>query len=278
MMTASGTSISAGTSALAKTDMHPSFVRVVRSEWIKLRTLRSNRVTILGTVAIIIVLGAIAASSLSSENSSQLALQQIDPVTITLLGVNLAVLSIGVLGVIIGAGEYGSELIRTTLAAVPARIPVLVAKVLVFVGVIAPLMILSAVAAFLIGSAILEGNGHSVAAWDDPGVARAVIGNALYVVAIGLLGLALGFLMRGLTGAIATLIGGVLILPNILSGLLPQSWDAILKYLPSNAGRSFTTVSPPPNLLGSTAGAVVLALWVAIALIAAGVTLVRRDA
>jgi ABC-2 type transport system permease protein len=278
MMNASGTSISAGTSALAKTDMHPSFGRVVRSEWIKLRTLRSNRVTILGTVAIIIALGALAASSLSSEQSSQGAFQLIDPVTITLLGFNLAVLSIGVLGVMIGAGEYGSELIRTTLAAVPARIPVLVAKALVFVGVLAPLMILSAVAAFLIGSAILEGNGHSVAAWDDSGVARAVIGNALYVVAIGLLGLALGFLMRGLTGAIATLIGGVLILPNLLSGLLPQSWDAILKYLPSNAGRAFTTVSPLPNLLGSTAGAVVLMLWVVIALIAAGVTLVRRDA
>ena len=81
-------------------------------------------------------------------------------------------------------------------------------------------------------------------------------------------------------GSIAALIGGVVFVPTLATMVLPESWDGVLKYLPSNAANSFTTVAPDTSgaLLDITSGALVFTAWVVAAVAAAAVSLRTRDA
>jgi hypothetical protein len=89
---------------------------------------------------------------------------------------------------------------------------------------------------------------------------------------------ALGLLLRSTAGGIGTVIGAVLFVPTLASALLPESWDGVLRYLPSNAGQAFTSLSPGDSLLSPGAGMAVFTAWVVVAIGGAAVALVRRDA
>ena len=95
----------------------------------------------------------------------------------TLQGYYLGQLLIGALGVLFVSGEYSTGMIRSTLAAVPRRLPVLWAKLVVFVSLIAVSMIAVSIVAFLCAQAVigLSRTGYSLT---DPGVLRVVIGPA----------------------------------------------------------------------------------------------------
>ena len=105
-----------------------------------------------------------------------------------------------------------------------------------------------------------------------------VLGTAAYVVGIGLIGLALGLLLRSTAGAISALLAGVLVLPTLAGALLPEAWDGLLEYLPSNAASAFTSNVPTDSLLSSGTGALVFVAWIVAGLAAAAVALTRRDA
>lgn len=140
-----------------------------------------------------------------------------------------------------------------------------------------PITLFGVVVAFTAGMAVLDSRGHPSAAWTDAGVARAVLGTAAYLVGIGLIGVALGVLIRATAGAIGVLLAGVLILPTLATALLPSGWDDALKFLPSNAGSAFTTRAPDADLLSSAAGMAVFAAWTALALAAAAIAFGTRD-
>ena len=255
-----------------------SFPRVVRSEWIKLRSLRSTWATLAGVLGVLIGFGVIAASVVGKGAAyGQAGSAGRDPMDTVLAGANLAVLVVGVLGAVIGAREFASGFIRTTLAAVPKRLPVLWGKLLALSLVLVPAAVAGAVASFTAGMAVLDSRGHLTLAWSDPGVVRTVFGTAAYLVGIGLIGLALGVIVRETAGAIGLLAGGVLILPTLATALLPESWHTALKYLPSNAGSAFTSRVPDPTLLSPAAGAAVFTGWIAIAVFAAAILLRARD-
>ena len=123
-------------------------------------------------------------------------------------------------------------MIRTTLAAVPARLPVLWGKLATFVGVLAPVVLVGVLVSFFAGMAILDAGGATTVSWSDDGVARAVLGTSAYLVGLGVIGVSLGILLRSTAGGIGTVIGAVLFVPTLASALLPDSWDGVLKYLP----------------------------------------------
>jgi ABC-type transport system involved in multi-copper enzyme maturation permease subunit len=258
--------------------------RVLRSEWIKMRTLRSTWLTIGGIAFALIAFGLVSALSASGQVESvdgqagPPGFAGTDPVSTVLSGANFAVLIVAVLGAIIGAREYSTGMIRTTLAAVPARLPVLWGKLLTFVGVLTPVVVGGTLVSFFAGMAILEAGGAATASWSDDGVARAVLGTAVYLVGLGVIGVAVGVLLRSTAGAIGTVIGAVLFVPTLASALLPESWDEVLKFLPSNAGQAFTSVAPAESLLSPGAGMAVFAGWVVLSVVAAAVALARRDA
>jgi ABC-2 type transport system permease protein len=261
------------------------FSDVLRSEWTKLRSVRSTYWTLFAAVGLTVGISALLASIYVSQYSTMSASDRafFDPTSFSLNGVFLAQFAIGVLGVLIITGEYSTGAIRSTLAAVPQRRTVLAAKATVFSAVTLVVGLVSCFAAFFVGQAILSTQGIQ-AHLGDPGVLRSVAGSGLYLAVLGLFALGLGTLIRRSAGAISALFGILLVLP-VLVLTLPSSWsDVIAKYLPSNAGQAIaqTVQGGPHSQAGSTlspwVGMAVFALYAAVALTLAAVALRRRDA
>ncbi len=142
-----------------------------------------------------------------------------------------------------------------------------------------PVVALSIVVVFFLGMRILDAGGAATVAWSDDGVARSVLGMAYYVVGLGIIGLAIGFLLRSTAASIGVVIGAVIFLPALASALLSSSWDEVLKYLPSNAATAFTGSSQVgATLLTPGTGFIVFTAWILLAVIGAAVVLGRRDA
>ncbi|HEV7205496.1 MAG TPA: hypothetical protein VGN18_12865 [Jatrophihabitans sp.] len=262
---------------------HVTLPRVIRSEWIKFRTLRSSMWSLLVAVVIIVGLGTLF-SALRAHRFNQPGpdggprLADFDPTTISLRGVFLAQLAIGVLGVLVVTGEYSTGMIRSSLAAVPRRLPVLVAKALVFALATLIVSELAVLLAFLLGQQALTST-HLQASLSTPGASRAVVGAGLYLTLMGLLAVGLGTLLRNTAAGIATFVAVVLVLPLIANALPDPYATDVGKYLPLNAGTQIMSVAhPDPTLLGPWAGLGVTALYAAVALVAGSVVLKRRDA
>jgi ABC-type transport system involved in multi-copper enzyme maturation permease subunit len=260
--------------------------RVLRSEWIKTRSLRSTWITAAAILLVVVAFGVLAAlvagGDLTGPNGGangggpRLAGRG-GPLGIVLAGANLAVLVVAVFGSVVGAREFSSGMIRATFAAVPRRLPVLWGKLLTFVAVVLPVAVVGLLAAFFAGMAVLSNAGAASLSWSDDGVARAVLGQAYYIVGLGLIGLALGVLLRSTAAAIGTTIGAVLFVPALATALLPSDWSAVLKYLPSNAGGAFTSLTSTGDVLTSWQGFAVFTGWVVLAIAGAVVALLRRD-
>jgi len=252
-------------------------VRVVVSEWIKMRSLRSTGFTLLAAVTAMTGIGWIICSATASRWSRMPPgrLAEFNPVDTSLAGFHLAQLAVGVLGVLLVTGEYATGMIRATFGAAPRRLPVLWAKTGLYAVVTFALLLVAAFAAFLGGQQFLGTHGTTLSA---DGALRAVIGVAGYLTLIGMFAVALGFLIRSTAGGIATLFGLLLVAPG-LGELLPSDWQPhILPYLPSSAGEAMFAVHPDAGSLSAGAGLAVLVTWVVVALAAAALLLSRRDA
>ncbi len=168
-------------------------------------------------------------------------------------------------------------MIRATMAAVPTRLPVLWAKAAVFAMVTFALMTVASFVAFAGGQAMLSSK-HISTTLSQPGVLTAVIGGGLYLTVVGVLGVALGALLRSTAGGIATLFGLLLILPIIVR-FLPSNWrDHIDRYLPSSAGQSILQVVHDSSALSAWTGFALFCGYALAALAGAAVLLRRRDA
>jgi ABC-2 type transport system permease protein len=254
----------------------------VHSEWIKLKSLRSSWYSLLASVLIIVGLGTIFAAvhthTVEQGQGPSLSLIAFDPTQISLRGVFLAQLAIGVLGALIVTGEYSTGMIRSSLAATPHRQPVLLAKTIVFGAVAFVVSLAATFTGFLFGQ-LAQASTHAQASLTTPGAFRAIIGAALYLTLIGLLGLGIGFLLRSTAGALATLFGIVLVAP-LLAQALPSPYDTdVIKFLPLSAGTQIiTTVNLDSTLLAPWTGIGVTALYSIAALGAGAFALKRRDA
>ncbi|WP_182525271.1 ABC transporter permease subunit [Nocardioides dongkuii] len=250
---------------------------VMRSEWTKIRSVRSNLVTLAAAAGALLSIGLIFSAMVGGVIGNPPADAGDDPAGVALAGVQVAQLVIGVLGVLAITSEYSTGTIRTTLTAVPSRLPVLWAKVTVVAIATFSALGASALVAFLAGQALIGSGDVTTATLGDPGVLRAVLGVAAFLTGTALLGLALGALLRSTAGAISTLFGLIFVLPGLGFLLLPASGrDDVLQYLPSMAGSSFTSVAPDPSLLSPVVGAAVFGAWILVPLLGAAVAFLRR--
>jgi hypothetical protein len=255
-------------------------VRVLLSEWTKLRSLRSTRYSLLIatvlTVGFSLLFAAITANRWSHMSPAEQAGR--NPMEIALAGVNFSQLAIGVLGILVISGEYATGMIRATMTAVPRRLPVLWAKTAVFAVVTFVLMVPSVLLGFWGSQAILNRHHILQISFSAPGVARAVIGAALYLTVIGVFALALGAIIRSTAGGISAFAGILFVLPPLMS-VLPASWnDAISPYLPSNAGRAILSISQDSGSLAPWTGLGLFAAYALVGIAIAAFLLVRRDA
>jgi ABC-2 type transport system permease protein len=253
--------------------------RVMRSEWTKLRTQPSALWALLSAVILITAFGILYSLLREARPPhGAAAIKSFDPVTVSLSGVQLAQIAVGVLGVLLITSEYATGLIRTSLAAVPRRLPVLWGKAALLAAATAAVSLPAAFAAFLAGQSIL-GRQHLAVPFSQPGVARAVIGSALYLAVAALIGLGLGALLRSTAGGISALFG-LLFAVQIVAGFLPGSWSQdVGRYLPAQAGLAVTTVRPDPaSSLSPWAGFGVFCLYAAVLLSLAALRMRRGDA
>jgi ABC-2 type transport system permease protein len=192
-------------------------------------------------------------------------------------GYYLGQLLIGSLGVLFVSGEYSTGMIRSTLAAVPKRIPVLWAKLTVFVVITAVTIIPISVVAFISAEGLISHfrTGFSLS---DPGVLRVVIGTGVYLTLIGVIGATVGWLVRSTPGALVTYFALILVVPVLFGNVLGNWGKNIAQFLPSEAGRSFVSTIREPYSVTSWAGLALLFGWVLLGLVAATLTLGRRDA
>src|SRR5262252_3439292 len=218
-------------------------LRVMRAEWTKLRTQPSAYWGLLTAVILVVGFGIGYSLLRVARPPRGAATASFDPAAISLSGVQLAQIAVGALGVLLVTSEYATGLVRTTFAAVPRRLPTLWGKAVMLATAITVVSLPAAFAAFAGGQSILS-RRHLSVPLGHPGVARAVIGCALYLAVIGLLGLGLGALIRNAAGGIATLLGLLYGLP-LVAGFLPGSIPAdVTKFLPASAGQAVATVQP----------------------------------
>jgi ABC-type transport system involved in multi-copper enzyme maturation permease subunit len=273
---------SAAASPTPSAPVAPSRRTVVRSnmraEWTKLRTVRSTVWTLGITIVIMIGLGVLF-TALEVARWDQRSIKDIatfDPLLYSFAGINLAQLSVGVLGVLVMTSEYTSGLMTETLTATPQRKLLLAAKVATFTAVIGVVGLFACFASFLTGQAIL-GPTHGGVSLTDPSVLRAVLGAALFLVMIGVIAIGVGAAIRRTAGAVAILFAVLLVLPGLVM-LLPSPWnDEVTKYLPGAAGEAMAAVTTFPNILGPLAGLLVMCAYTVAALTIGALALTRRD-
>ncbi len=226
----------------------PRLAGILRSEFCKLRSVRSTFWALLAAVAFNVVIAALVAIFLPRALSAHQR-STIDSTRVSLGGMHLSQVAVGLLGVLVITSEYSSGMIRA-----------------------------ASFGAYLIFQALLPGSDAMATSLSDPGVLRAVTGAGLYLAVLGLVGLGLGAVIRFSAGAVAVLFG-VLFVPSILITLLPQSWqDTIGPYLPMNAGETIYSVHHQAHTLQPWTGLGVFCLYAAAALAAAFALINRRDA
>lgn len=224
-----------------------NWFRVLRAEWRKFRSIRSTYVLVAITLVVLIGMWAIVSAGFAfdeSEGGPPPGIREaLNPVAISLrVSIMLTQLVVGVMGVLIVTNEYSTGMIRSTLAAVPRRIPVLTAKAVLLILVVVVVTLPAIFAAFFIGDAMLS-TANLGLALNEPDVLRALVGGSLYMAGVGIFGSILGWLLRSAAGAIATLVGVIILLPVLLP-LIPLGWvDTASEYLPSTVGQRIFMLS-----------------------------------
>jgi len=252
---------------------------IIRSEWIKLRTVRATVWSYAIVVLVSIGLAALMASTIDLQNSGPIPPEAHAQVVLqaSTFGVSFGQLVVSVLGVLVISGEYSTGMIRSTLTAVPRRLPALWAKAAVLFVATFLVGLVSVFSAYGVSAPILAAKGIESSLVDD-GVLLALLGGALYLALIAVFALAVGTMLRNSAGGIATALGTILILPTVLQ-LIPATWarDAS-PFLLSNAGSSLFSLPSSGAALEPWQALLVVVAWVAASLAAAAVLLKRRDA
>jgi voltage-gated potassium channel Kch len=257
-----------------------SFPRVVRSEWTKLWSLRSTRWVLLVSFIAMAAPGPIIAA-VQMGRWAHLTLQDrltFDPIDAGVGGWHLAQLGIGVLGVLVISGEYSTGMIRSSLMAVPRRLPVLGAKVLVYAGVAFALMLVATCISYFAVQAIVSEH-HIQQGIGAPGALRVVIGNILFLTVLGVMCVGLGGWVRNTAGGIAAFVGLIFVITGIVAILPASLGNAITPYLPLNAATAVATHHfDNSHHLSPWGGFALFCGYTLVILAGAAVTLLRRDA
>ncbi|WP_019872039.1 ABC transporter permease subunit [Salinispora oceanensis] len=261
---------------------HSSFGGLLRSEWTKLRSVRSTGWS-LGLLALLYpsftaLLVGLTVANWEQTDPSDLALVVSDPTAVILgSGFLISQPAICVLGVMVIASEYSTGMIRASLLAKPRRIPMLAAKGVMLSLVVLAVSLVAAFVSFFIGAAMLSDKVE--ASLGDPGALRAVIGTALYLAMLSLFSLAIGAIVRRTAAGITSVIMFVLVLAPLVQLLPGKFGEYTHAYLPTEAGILIGQATQHEgDLLTPWQGFGVFGLWTAALLALAAFLLKHRDA
>ncbi len=251
----------------------------VRSEWIKFRSVRSSILGVVVTFVLTIGLGALITTAVRGHYHEMNPLRRVafDPVSTSLGGTIFAQFAVGVIGTLFITSEYSSGSIRASLAAVPQRLQLVVAKIVVLVVALLVVSEVAVLITFQMGQAIFAGVVPT-ASLSSGAVLNAVLLAGVYLTLLAMMGFALGLIVRQSATSISIFTSLVLIVPIIMF-LLPQSWqNTLTKFEPSALGQSMMSPTPAANSFGSMTATAILAAYVLVTLAVGAVALERRDA
>lgn len=254
----------------------------MRGQWIKLVSLRSTWWVLAATAAVITLVALAAAASLNAiavDPAMALTIGQMHGAEVIASGFHYGMLTIAVLGAMLFTGEYSTGMIRSTFAAVPTRIPVLAAKALALVVLTAAVTLLSVTLSYFVTMPLLSQH-DLVPALDDPRTWR-VLGGTLCALTAALFSLGIGALLRSTAASITTAVTVLLLLPGILSFITLDWVQTIVSYLPLPASPALLTTGaadPQGPYFSTQASLIVMAAYALVPIVAAAVTLHRRDA
>ena len=249
--------------------------QVLASEWTKIWSVRSTGWSLL--VAMVTVTGvAVLSGRTLLTHRSPAGVSAADVVGVAMEGVVFGQLAICVLGATAITGEYGTGLIRSSLAAVPARGRLLLAKAVVVAAVAMVTGAFTGLVAFLVARPMI-GSAAGGVSLTDPGVLRAVIGSGLYLAVLAVFSLAAGTILRHSAVTITALILGVLLLPSVLAQF-GTAGRTVSRWWPSHAGFQLLQADRLPGQVAPWAGFAVFAAATAVLLAIAAALLARRDA
>jgi ABC-2 type transport system permease protein len=253
-----------------------TFAGALRSEFTKIRSVRSTYWTLLALMVVTVGFGALASWGVATHGHPDAGF---DPTQQSLTGLYISQLIMGVLGVLVITAEYSTGMIRTTLSTMPYRGTVVAAKAVVFTVLAFATALITSFASFFLGQALMSSH-HLSTTLSHPHVLRAVIGGALFLTVCGLLAFAIGLLLRHSAGAISTVVG-LLFVVSILVNFLPQSWqNHVDKWVPAIAGGQIWAAVPRsgPQVFAPWTGFAVFCGYAAVALIAGLALFRKRDA
>ncbi|MCZ2401698.1 ABC transporter permease [Paenarthrobacter sp. Z7-10] len=283
-----------------------SFVGVLKSEWIKFRSLMSTRLLLILALVAVIGVGAMAAwlrgtvleqimqsggiprgdgaIAPAAVPMSETAAEHSLPAGFEIYGVpnaglQLGILILGALAVLFISSEFATGMIRSTFTAVPKRLPAFAAKAIVLVAVSYVLTIVAAFITFLISIPILKAYGVDMDLQRD-GVLRGILLGGLYVAGVALIGLSMGALLRNSAGGIIILVALFFVMPfaTQLLGLVPgEFWQHVNEYVPSVAGGRMLEIGHRDGFIDPGAGALIFVGWILLFLIPAVLLLKKRD-
>ncbi|MDP4500701.1 ABC transporter permease subunit [Nonomuraea turcica] len=245
-------------------------IDILRSEWTKIRSVRSTVWTL--AVTVVLMAGLSALVTAASKNNPGGPVSGEDAIMMSLIGVMFAQLAMATLGALVISSEYRTGGIRTSLMAVPRRMSLLAGKIVIFAATSLVVSALASASAIGIGLAIIQPPAVELGE-----VARAVLGATLYLTACGVFGLGLGTLIRHTPGALVSAIALILVLPTLATQLPGQWGKTVAEYFTTNAG--MLIVSNQGNgALGPWSGFGVYLVWIVVAMISGAVLMQRRDA
>ncbi|MER2133238.1 MAG: ABC transporter permease [Arthrobacter sp.] len=263
-----------------------TFGRVLRSEWIKTNTVPSTVILLAVAFAVMVGLGALVAwglIQLASEPESgppQGIGQSLQSAAydVPASGLPFGQLLIAALAVVLIGSEYTTGMIRSTMVAVPTRIPALLAKALVIAVISFLVGIVSAFATYLLAQPILSGSNLDFGL-DAEWVLPSIINTGTVLALIAIMGVAIGALLRSTAGGVVTLVGALFVLPiiaGLLTGLADWVEDAA-RFLPSSAAGQLVATRIQPEAFNQVEGGLILAGWAVVLLAAAMVVIKKRD-
>lgn len=258
-----------------------SFAGVVRGEWIKLLSLRSTWWTLAATVALMALIALAASASLADiVGDAPVGAPLPHGAELVTTGSQLGIVTVAVLGALLMTGEYSTGMVRSTLAAVPSRLPVLAAKGIVLTVVTVAVAVVSIAASYLVARPFLDDHGL-VPALEDAQTWQVFGGTVYFFVVTALVALGIATVLRHTAGSITAVLGLLLLLPGVLQ-LISIDWvQDVTSMLPLPASFAFLGVSGSMGgneLLTPWQGVGVVAAYAVVTLAAGAVLLRRRDA
>ncbi|MBJ2121751.1 ABC transporter permease [Arthrobacter sp. MSA 4-2] len=271
-----------------------NFGRVLRSEWIKVTTVPSTLILLASTLVVMVGLAALFAWSLQTGQAqldSGGPPPQMGPPGEPLpdfgdlargapsSGIIFGQLLIASLAVVLIASEWATGMIRSTMVAVPKRVPALLAKNVIAAAVSFLIGAAAALLSYLVAQPILAVEDLAFALSDD-NIVASILNTGTYLALIAVISMGIGTLLRNTAGGVVTAVGLFFVLPvivvNLISGLADWIPDAA-RFLPTNAGERLVAVTAEEGALTQLEGGLVMAAWAVVLLVASLLVTRRRD-